>query len=345
MAATTTTSKLFDIQEALYIGKKALLGLDHEEESSSTSAGSTDGTFENSSSSSTTSREDRLGSDNDDIVDLEQNNIIHSNITNRTSSDADHHPLLVREIAVKKTKSGGKSKTNKSSSSWLRRCVHAVQDVRVPGRRSDNVYLVQGLDRMLFSAVPPAASEVIRITGLQPPRYLWYMLSGAICDILQISTLFLLHEYVVNDGTACWAIGFVLSIPCRHTSHRYLVFGDYVGGYRKSLLRMYMGYSVIIILSTLFNLIMSHLFHLPMSVLWIVTLLWTGIANYFILKYFWSYGSSSSSTATAAGATNNVAVVVVSPGGGGCASSAGSGGITTKPTEPSSLNNNNNAAL
>jgi putative flippase GtrA len=170
------------------------------------------------------------------------------------------------------------------------------------------------------------------------------MLSGAMCDVLQISTLFLLHKYVVTDGTACWAIGFILSIPCRHTSHRYLVFGDYVGGYRKSLLRMYMGYSVIIILSTLFNLVMSHLFHLPMSILWIVTLLWTGIANYFILKYFWSYGSSSSTTTAAAGATN-AAIVVVSPGGGGA--SAGSGGITTKTTEPSSLNNNhnNNAAL
>lgn len=372
----TTTTKLFDIQEALYIGKKALLGLDHEE-SSCTSAGSTDGTFEDSSSSSTTSRADCIGGgtgktmmkkkkhddNDDDVVDLEQNiinSINNTNITNRTSSDADHHhhhhPLFVREIAVKKTKSGSSksnnnNKTNKSSSSWLRRLVHAVQDIRVPGRRNSNsdnvVHLVQGLDRMLFSAVPPAAAEVIRIAGLQPPRYLWYMISGALCDILQISTLFLLHQYVVADGTACWALGFVLSIPCRHTSHRYLVFGDYVGGYRKSLLRMYMGYSVIIILSTIFNLVMSRLFHLPMSVLWIVTLLWTGIANYFILKYFWSYGSSSSSSSsTTAGANNNNVPVAVAPGGGGGGTASAGSGITTKTTELSSLNNsNNNAAL
>lgn len=181
-------------------------------------------------------------------------------------------------------------KHSSNKKSYARRCVDFLQDKRVPWRR--DVQIVEGLDRFLLST-PPAASEVILIAGFQPPRYLWYMLSGALCDILQISTLFVLHQFI-HDGTACWGLGFLLSIPCRHTSHRYLVFGDYVGGYKKSLMRMYMGYSVIIVLSTLFNLCMSRLIEIPVSFLWIITLLWTGIANYFILKYFWSYGGNQS---------------------------------------------------
>jgi hypothetical protein len=79
--------------------------------------------------------------------------------------------------------------------------------------------------------------------------------------------------------------------------------GDYVGGYRNSLYRMYAAYSISLILSTLFNIIMTKAMALPHYVTWIVTLLWTGIANYFILKKTWTYGSSSST-------------VVVSPSSG-----------------------------
>lgn len=182
-----------------------------------------------------------------------------------------------------------KRSSNSSKKTSSRRFVDFLQEKRVPCRK--DVRVVEGLDRFLLSS-PPAAAEVIHIAGFQPPRYLWYMLSGALCDILQITTLLVLHKFI-HDGTACWGLGFLLSIPCRHTSHRYLVFGDYVGGYKKSLMRMYMGYSVIIVLSTLFNLCMSRLMEIPVTYLWIITLLWTGIANYFILKYFWSYGGST----------------------------------------------------
>lgn len=61
-------------------------------------------------------------------------------------------------------------------------------------------------------------------------------------------------------------------------------------GYWKSLGRMYVGYSIIISLSTLFNFIMTRMAGLPHYVAWIVTLLWTGIVNYFILKKIWSFG-------------------------------------------------------
>jgi putative flippase GtrA len=358
------TTKVFDIQQALLLrAKKALVRVDRHEESTSSTAASTEDTFEGEEDSSSSSSSDaeegavrtaaapriisstmmnkKKHDDNDDVVhiDLEQNN----NNNSSTIPRDDHHPLFVREISFKnkkKTKiisccsNSSKSKshktaTNTTNPSCTRRFVHFLQDTRWPGRR--DVPLVQGLDRMLLSTVPPAAAEVIRLAGWHPPRYLWYMISGALCDVVQIATLFFLHRFVVTNGTACWALGFLLSIPCRHTSHRYLVFGDYVGGYRKSLVRMYMGYSIIIVLSTLFNLIVSRLFPLPMSVLWILTLLWTGIANYFILKYFWSYGSSSSSSSA-----NAAAAAVGSGGGGGPNAVTGSSSSIKAKTEISS---------
>lgn len=57
---------------------------------------------------------------------------------------------------------------------------------------------------------------------------------------------------------------------------------------------MYLAYSIIIFLSTTFNVFMTRFLHLEHYIAWIVTLLWTGIVNYFILKKIWSFGGSES---------------------------------------------------
>lgn len=164
---------------------------------------------------------------------------------------------------------------------------------------TEPIYLVTGLDRVVYGTV--AAADAIRIAGIQPPRYLWYMLSGAGCDILQLIMDMILHFlFGIHDASICWAVSFFLSIVFRHTSHRYLVFGDYVGGYRKSLLRMYAAYSIIIVLSTLFNILMVQMASISHYLAWILTLLWTGIANYFILKRIWTFGGGSSSSSSPA---------------------------------------------
>jgi putative flippase GtrA len=137
----------------------------------------------------------------------------------------------------------------------------------------DVVHWISGLDRVFLSH--PSASngtngtkgngscaDHVRIAGLQPPRYLWYMVSGALCDVVQLTLLATLYRLAIgipDRAALCWCLAFVLSIPVRHVCHRYLVFGDYVGGYRQSLLRMYAGYSVTIVLSTLFNFVMARL--------------------------------------------------------------------------------------
>ena len=142
------------------------------------------------------------------------------------------------------------------------------------------------------------AAEIILILGLHPPRYLCYMVSGFLCDIIQFTIDFFLYYNITKDSSLCWMISFAISIVFRHTTHRYLVFGNYVGGYYKSLCRMYGGYSIIIVLSTIFNIVMTKYIHIPHAYAWIVTLLWTGIVNYFILKKLWSFGGTTTTTTT-----------------------------------------------
>ena len=172
-----------------------------------------------------------------------------------------------------------------------------IQSIRLPSSSSsqgEGIAVITGLDRVWFGTQP--AAEVVSILNIQPPRYLWYMLSGATCDAIQLLLDFIIHQQV-EDASLCWALGFLWSILFRHSFHRYLVFGDYVGGYCQSLIRMYLGYSIIIVLSTLFNLLVTRVFRLRHYTAWILTLLWTGIANYFILKKIWSFGGSATSNA------------------------------------------------
>lgn len=121
------------------------------------------------------------------------------------------------------------------------------------------------------------------------------ILNAVCCDSIQFGIdLCLYHALHITDPSVCWILGFGLSIIFRHTFHRYLVFGAYVGGYWNSLMRMYTGYSIIIFISTVFNIVMTKNFHVSHYKAWIATLLWTGIVNYFILKHIWAFGESAS---------------------------------------------------
>jgi putative flippase GtrA len=183
-------------------------------------------------------------------------------------------------------------------------------DTAIPVGESRTVYWITGLDRVLF---PPASccAEEVYLMGWKPPRYLWYMISGAICDVLQLAMLYGLHFYISDSATG-WALAFCASISVRHTTHRYFVFGDYVGGYRRSLQRMYMAYSVTIVLSTLLNFLLSRVLSVHVFVLALLTMAWTGVANYFILKFFWNIGKRSSASA-AVDSTTSLGPIPPSP--------------------------------
>lgn len=161
-------------------------------------------------------------------------------------------------------------------------------------QESSFIPLISGLSQVV-SGASPAFSASVQICTIRPPRYLFYASAGFLCDIVQLFVDVAVHIILgVQDPSCCWAIGFALSIVARHSCHRYFTFGAYVGGYWKSLGRMYAGYSIVIALSTAFNYIMTKMASMPHYVAFIVTLLWTGIVNYFILKHLWSFGGSKS---------------------------------------------------
>mmetsp|Transcript_37196 Transcript_37196/g.57131 ORF Transcript_37196/g.57131 Transcript_37196/m.57131 type:complete len:215 (-) Transcript_37196:996-1640(-) len=150
--------------------------------------------------------------------------------------------------------------------------------------------LISGLDRVFITGTQPASQAISCFNEkVVLPQYLWYMVSGALGDIVQlIIDYYFLHSLLqINDPSLCWMGSFSASISVRHTTHRYLVFGDYVGGYWNSLLRMYGGYSIILVLSTAFNWVMTHYFSWSHYFGYFVTLFWTGIVNYFLLKFIW----------------------------------------------------------
>lgn len=155
-------------------------------------------------------------------------------------------------------------------------------------RHPSRIPLVQGLERVTNGTQP--ASDVVALCGMRPPRFLWFVLSGGLCDVIQFFIdLVLFYVLHIKDTTVCWVLGYAISIMVRHTSHRYLVFGNYVGGYCSSLLRMYTGYSIILVASTLFNLILTHSIQMQHYTAWVITLIWTNIMNYFLLTQLWSW--------------------------------------------------------
>jgi hypothetical protein len=130
----------------------------------------------------------------------------------------------------------------------------------------------------------------LRICGYKVPLYPLFMVSGALCDICQAFIDYLISlVYTLEWGktTVCWTLSYTLSIVLRHTSHRLLVFGDYEGTYCMSLARTYMAYSSAIVISMFANHQMVALFGLSHRNAWILTMLFTGVYNFFVLKASW----------------------------------------------------------
>ena len=120
------------------------------------------------------------------------------------------------------------------------------------------------------------------------------MLSGALCDVFQAIIdyfVYVMYTFEYERATVCWTISYTLSIVLRHISHRYIVFGEYEGTYCASLIRTYATYSSSIIISIITNHIITNYYGVSHRNAWIITMIWTGVYNYFVLKKSW--GSKS----------------------------------------------------
>jgi len=136
----------------------------------------------------------------------------------------------------------------------------------------------------------PSFADTVRIFGYKPPQYFWFVMSGGICDIFQLGidqAVKVAWVFPYQKATVCWTVSYILSIILRHTSHRILVFGEPEGSYWWSLGKMYMTYATAIIISIITNLALVNILGMTHEQAWVVTLLWTGIFNYLLLKFTW----------------------------------------------------------
>lgn len=233
----------------------------------------------------------------------------HPPSTNETSFSLRERTNTIESLALIADHEGendldlhGGHKHNRYLTTRRRKIVNWIERQTVPIPRQlkkspEPVHFISGLEMVLYGT--SSAADSVLLLGLKPPRYLWYMWSGSFCDVIQLAFDYMLHKFLnVQDPTICWTTSFVMSVVFRHSSHRYLVFGDYVGGYWVSLIRMYAGYSIIIVLSTVVNLCLTRLTELSHYLAWFITIFWSGITNYFILKRLWGLGGQSVTSAS-----------------------------------------------
>lgn len=138
--------------------------------------------------------------------------------------------------------------------------------------------------------------EKIRLCGYKIPTYFWFVLSGSLCDCFQALIDFILsiiYVYEWEKATICWTLSYTISIMIRHFSHKYIVFGEYDGTYCTSLGRIYLTYSSSIVLSMIANHCFISYFLLSHKQAWLITMLWTGLYNYFMLKKNWGGKSNN----------------------------------------------------
>lgn len=135
-----------------------------------------------------------------------------------------------------------------------------------------------------------AHQERVRIFGYPVPQYFWFMLSGALCDMVQACLYYIVSVLYVSTWekpTVCWTVSYILSIWARHTSHRILVFGEFEGTYLSSVIRMYLTYGSSIVFSTILSHVLSSWFMLSHSQALVCTVLPTGLYNYFMIRNTW----------------------------------------------------------
>ena len=154
--------------------------------------------------------------------------------------------------------------------------------------------------------------EKWKCLGHKIPHYCWFVLSGGMCDIAQAFidyAIYLAYAFEWERATVCWTLSYTISIVIRHFSHRLLVFGEFEGTYCTSLTRTYMTYSSSIVISMLTNHLIVEFFNYSHRTAWIITMLWTGIYNYFMLKASWgrkTVSNASSANAKTIADTNSV---------------------------------------
>mmetsp|Transcript_2299 Transcript_2299/g.3088 ORF Transcript_2299/g.3088 Transcript_2299/m.3088 type:complete len:179 (-) Transcript_2299:46-582(-) len=162
-----------------------------------------------------------------------------------------------------------------------------------------------------------ALADRVQCGGRKIPRYLWYMLSGAICDVFQFGLDHIVSSMLISSyekDTISWTVAYILTIALRHETHRIFVFGAYEGSYCANLTKMYMTYATTITASILLRSVLARYAEgLPILFLtylsartwgYLGTVAFTGVFSYFALKKNW--GSPNNNNNNNGTSSNNL---------------------------------------
>jgi putative flippase GtrA len=115
-------------------------------------------------------------------------------------------------------------------------------------------------------------------------------------------------EYYFYYSTVAWITSYMISILIQHFLHRKLVFNDAKNSsYFKSLLLTYIAYILSMILSAILNDILIYNFEFNFQLSCIITIIITGLGNYFIIEKFITLTSKNSKK------NNNKSQIITEP--------------------------------
>ena len=134
-------------------------------------------------------------------------------------------------------------------------------------------------------------ADTCSLCGWRPPRFVFFAISGSMCNVVQLLLDRLLTSMLPEDvwwiPTASWTLSYTLSVALRHYSHAWFVFGQHSDSMWIALGRTYVAYASTIIASTAVNLLLVWGTACKPDVALILTASFSVIWSYFALSKTW----------------------------------------------------------
>ena len=136
-----------------------------------------------------------------------------------------------------------------------------------------------------------ALADTCIICGLRPPRFVFFALSGSLCNIVQLildrCLMVVMPDNIWWAPTACWTLSYTLSISLRHVSHALCVFGQHADPPWIAIAKTYLAYLSTIIASTALNLSLIWWAICKPDVALLITAAFSVVWSYAMLSQTW----------------------------------------------------------
>ncbi len=104
-------------------------------------------------------------------------------------------------------------------------------------------------------------AETCLICGRRPPRFVFFAISGSLCNAAQLGLDRLIYHSLGDElvhswwgPTMCWSSSYMLSVSLRHVSHAAFVFGPHIDPLAVALTKTYLTYLSTIMASSAMHL-------------------------------------------------------------------------------------------